>query len=116
MTLNKIKLEKINVIKNSKGDILKYLSNDNSFFKKFGETYFTEIKHNEKKGWNYHKKCQSLLTVPVGRVEFTFAENVNKKKKTIIIGRKNHSMIILPPNIWFNFKSLYKTSCCKYFE
>ena len=81
MTLNKIKLVKLKVIKNSKGDILKYLSNDNSFFKKFGETYFTEIKHNEKKGWNYHKKCQRLLTVPVGRVEFTFAENVNKKKK-----------------------------------
>ena len=110
MTLNKIKVVKLKVIKNSKGDILKYISDDNFFFKKFGETYFSEINYNQTKGWNCHLKCQSLLAVPFGKVKFTFAENINKKKKTITISRKNYSLIILPPGIWFNFKSLYKTS------
>ena len=37
----------INVIKNKKGDILKFISKKNTFFRKFGEVYFSEI--NEKK-------------------------------------------------------------------
>ena len=110
MSLNKIKTVKLKIVKNSKGDILKYLSKDSNYFKKFGETYFTEIKFKEKKGWNFHKSSQSLFSVPVGKVKFTFAEKINRKKKIIIIGRKNYSMIVLPPGIWFSFTSLEKTS------
>mgnify|MGYP000250228939 CR=1 FL=1 len=49
MSLDKIKIIKLKIIKNPKGDILKYLNKDFNFFKKFGETYFTEIKLKEKK-------------------------------------------------------------------
>ena len=58
------------VIGNNKGDILKFLSRQDSFFKKFGEIYFTEIFKNKVKGWNYHKKNNCLLSVPYGKVQF----------------------------------------------
>ena len=32
------------------------------------------------------------------------------KKKIITIGKKNHSMIIVPPGNWFKFESLEKIS------
>ena len=110
MSLDKIKVIKLKIIKNSKGDLLKYLDRENKYFKKFGETYFTEIKKDKIKGWNYHKKLYSFITVPYGKVKFTFAENINSKKKTIIIGKKNYSLIVVPPRIWFNFMSIKKIS------
>ena len=110
MSLSKIKIIKLKISTNPKGDVLKYLTRKNKYFKKFGEVYFTEIKKNKIKGWNFHKKCWCLLTVPYGKVKFTFAENINSKKKTIIIGKKNYSLIVIPPRIWFNFMSIKKIS------
>jgi len=110
MSLSKIKIIKLKISTNPKGDVLKYLTRKNKYFKKFGEVYFTEIKKNKVKGWNFHKKCWCLLTVPYGKVKFTFAENINSKKKTIIIGKKNYSLIVVPPRIWFNFMSIKKIS------
>ena len=110
MSLNKIKTIKLKISSNPKGDVLKYLSKKNKYFKKFGEVYFTEIKKNKIKGWNFHKKCWCLLAVPYGKVKFTFAKNINSKKKTIIIGKKNYSIIVLPPRTWFNFMSIEKIS------
>ena len=110
MSLSKIKIIKLKISTNPKGDVLKYLTKKNKYFKKFGEVYFTEIKKNKVKGWNFHKKCWCLLAVPYGKVKFTFAENINSKKKTIIIGKKNYSLIVVPPRIWFNFMSIKKIS------
>jgi dTDP-4-dehydrorhamnose 3,5-epimerase-like enzyme len=110
MSLNKIKVIKLNIIKNSKGDILKYLNKNDTYSKKFGETYFSEIKYKSKKGWIFHKKSQSLLTVPFGKVKFTFMDKFKKKKRVIIIGKTKYFLIVLPPKIWFNFTSLDKLS------
>ena len=110
MGLSKIKTIKLKISTNQKGDVLKYLTRKNKYFKKFGEVYFIEIRKNKVKGWNFHKKCWCLLAVPYGKVKFTFAKNINSKKKTIVIGKKNYSIIVLPPRIWFNFMSIEKIS------
>ena len=107
--LSKIKIYKLDKLKNLKGDVLKYLNKNNKYFKKFGEVYFTEIKK-KIKGWNFHKKCQCLITVPVGKVKFVFAEKISGRKKVITIGKKNYSIIVVPPRIWFSFTSLEKIS------
>ena len=110
MGLSKIKTIKLKISTNPKGDVLKYLTRKNKYFKKFGEVYFTEIKKNKVKGWNFHKKCWCFFAVPFGKVKFTFAENINGKKKIIIIGKKNYLLIAVPPRIWFNFISIKKIS------
>ena len=89
MKLSNIKIIKLKVYKNFKGNLIKYLNNKNKNFKKFGEIYFTEIKKNHVKGWNYHKRLQCLIAVPFGEVVFTFKTNMkNKFKKKLIIGKK----------------------------
>ena len=75
-----LKIFKQKVVNNKKGDILKFLSKRDFFFKKFGETYFTEVKKNKTKGWNYHKKNNCIIAVPYGKVNFWFID-----------GRKNSS-------------------------
>lgn len=110
MSLNKIKIIKLKISKNPKGDVLKYLTRKNKYLKKFGEVYFTEIRKNKTKGWNYHKKCFCLLTVPYGKVKFIFKKKMNGKKKEFTIGKKNHSLLVVPPKIWFSFKSIENIS------
>lgn len=112
MSLNGIKTIRLKILKNRKGDLLKYVDKNSKFFKKFGETYFAEIKKNYEKGWNFHKRYYCLLTVPFGKVRFTFLSNINKRKKikVITIGKKNLSLIYVPPRIWFKFKSISKIS------
>lgn len=105
MTLSKIKVIRLKIFKNSIGDTMKYISKKSFFFKKFGETYFSEIKKDKVKGWNYHKKYWCILCVPHGRVTFNFKDKLNGKKKIITVGKKNYCAIVVPPKIYFNFKS-----------
>ena len=110
-----LKIIKQKVIKNKKGDILKFISKKESFFKKFGEIYFTEIKKNKTKGWNYHKKNNCIIIVPFGKVKFWFIDGRKNyssyhKEDKIIIGKQNYKIILIPPKIWFSFKSISKIS------
>ena len=74
MKINGLKVYKQKIIKNKKGDIFKFLSKKDIFYKKFGEIYFSEIIRNKTKGWNFHKKNTCLLAVPYGKVIFNFID------------------------------------------
>ena len=112
MTVKSIRLIKNKIINNKKGDIIKFINYKNKYFSKFGEIYFSEIKKNKTKGWNIHNKYQCILTVPFGKVVFLFFDPKVKIKKfkKITLSKKNNYSIILPPKIWFCFKSLVKLS------
>ena len=112
MSISKIKVIKLKKFNNPIGDTMKYLSKKSSFFKGFGEAYFSEIKKNKIKGWIYHKKYWCILCVPFGKVQFNFKKNLDKKTKSknITIGKKNYSTIVVPPKIYFSFKSRVEIS------
>lgn len=112
MSISKIKVIKLKKFNNPIGDTMKYLSKKSSFFKGFGEAYFSEIKKNKIKGWIYHKKYWCILCVPFGKVQFNFKKSLDKniKSKNITIGKKNYSTIVVPPKIYFSFKSRVEIS------
>ncbi len=115
MKINGLKKINIEIIKNKKGDIIKYLSSKDKFFNKFGETYFSEIKKGQIKGWKLHKKYKCHLAVLSGSVTFTFVDSRKNsktylKKDKITLSKKNYGIIIVPPNIWFNFTTKNKIS------
>ena len=62
-----VKKIKQRIFKNPKGDLLKFVSKKNDFFKSFGEIYFNEINSNKKKGWILHKKNQCIFSAVVRR-------------------------------------------------
>ena len=103
------------IFKNQKGDLLKFVSKKNSYFKSFGEIYFTEINQKKVKGWIKHKKNQCIISVAFGEVNFKLIDD-RKKSKTfgnendIKLNKKKHSILIIPPGIWFSFTTLKKKS------
>jgi len=109
MKINGLKKIKIKIIKNNKGDILKFISSKNQYYKKFGEVYFSEIKKDQTKGWNLHTKYKCFLSVLSGSVTFNFEDNrlkskTYKSKMKITLQKKNYGILIVPSNIWFTFK------------
>ncbi len=110
MKSKKLIIHNLKVIKNSKGDIKKYL--DLKILKKFkiSEVYFSEIKKNKIKGWNLHKKATCLLSVAFGSVKFQIMDKNFKLVKTILINKKNHKCIQIPPGMWFSFKAMTQNS------
>ena len=103
------------VFKNPKGDLLKFISKKNPSFKYFGEIYFNEINYKKKKGWIKHKKNQCIFTVAYGEIDFKLIDD-RKKSKTfgnennIRLNKKKHSILIIPPGVWFSFTTYKKKS------
>lgn len=110
MTVKLVKISKCKLVKNLKGNIIKFINKKDDLFTNFGEIYFSEIKKNKIKGWNYHKRYICLLTVPYGKVKFTIYNPSNKKKKHYILSDKNRIILQIPPKNWFSFTSLLKRS------
>jgi len=110
MTVELIKISKGKIIKNKKGNIIKFIDKNNALFKKFGEIYFSEIKLGQTKGWNYHKRNTCLLMVTSGKVKFSIYNEAADKIQNVILSEKNNTILQIPPNFWFSFKSFYKKS------
>ena len=108
MIVNGIKIEKLKVIKNQDGDILKFLSKKSKFFNNFGEIYFSKIFKGKIKGWNYHKTNTCIICVPNGKVKFIF--KFKNRNKSIIISDKNKKILIIYPKTWFSFSAVDETS------
>lgn len=106
--MNGIKTISLKKIKTPKGDIYKFLSKQDKYFKRFGEIYFSEIKKKQKKGWNYHLKNKCHLSIIAGKVKFHFLKKKGKRfiSKKVILSAKKYKMMIVKPKIYFSFEGL----------
>ena len=106
-----VKKIKQSIFKNSKGDLIKFVSKKNNFFKSFGEVYFNEINCNKKKGWILHKKNQCIFNTVYGEVF-----DGRKKSKSfeceelITLSKSKDNILIVPPGVWFSFTTKKKKS------
>ena len=107
--LNKIKIQRLKIIKITAGNIMRILKKKNLTKGGFGEAYFSKIKFRSIKAWKYHKKMFFNLTVPVGKVKFVFYSEKDNRFRVIEIGEKKYSRITVPPKIWFGFKGIGKS-------
>jgi dTDP-4-dehydrorhamnose 3,5-epimerase-like enzyme len=103
------------IFKNKKGDLLKFISKKNPYFKSFGEIYFNEINYKKKKGWIKHKKNQCIFTVAYGEINFKLIDDRKKsktfnKEENVRLNKNKHSILIVPPGIWFSFTTNKKKS------
>ncbi len=103
-----VKKIKQKVFKNSKGDLLKFVSKKDKFFKSFGEIYFNEINRNNVKGWILHKKNQCIFTSVHGEITFRLYDGRKKslsykQNEQTTLSKKNYNILIVPPGIWFSF-------------
>lgn len=104
-----IRKKKIKIIKNPKGNIVKFVNKNQLPFKKFGEIYFSEIKPNTTKNWKYHENRNQYLTIVEGSVVFFFKKKIKGKIKKILLKYPNKlNSIFIPKKYFYKFKCISK--------
>ena len=106
-------LTPLNIIKNSKGNILQGMKKSDPGFINFGEAYFSSIEHGQTKGWNQHTSLTMNLIVPSGEVAFIIFDNRTNSKTNnsffkTIISPKSYNRLTVPPNLWVAFHGVGK--------
>ena len=108
--IGKVQVKDLLIHRNNKGDLLKgFVKNDNDNFS-IEEVYFSEIIFNNIKGWKRHKKMTCNFIVPSGKVEFAILNKDINFTYSVTLSRENYKLLSIPPNYWFAFKGISKSS------
>ena len=111
--INGIKIIPLRQINDERGAVYHVLNSTDSHFTKFGEAYFSEITHNNTKGWKKHTRMTMNLVIISGTVRFVLFDdrkfsNTSLKFWEIEIGEKNYKRLTIPPGIYVAFRGIEK--------
>jgi dTDP-4-dehydrorhamnose 3,5-epimerase len=93
-------------IPHPKGGLFKFLDENDPWFDKFGEIYFSTINFQEVKAWKRHAKFTSLITVISGSVRFVLVDVYKKFYQERIDTENNYKMLKIPPGFIYGFQGL----------
>lgn len=102
-------------IPDERGAILHMLRNDDSYFEKFGEIYFSLVYPGVVKGWHLHTKMTLNYAVVSGMIKLVLYDD-RKKSVTkgelmeLFIGDENYSLVTIPNGVWNGFKGIGNTT------
>ena len=107
-------IEKLNIISDNRGSVLKFISKDSKGYKKFGECYISEIKPGVIKAWKLHKIQTQNMAILDGKIKlnlYDLRKNSESYKEnfSLEVGRpNNYFRITIPPGILYGFKCISK--------
>tara|TARA_Y200000002_G_scaffold382594_1_gene400242 strand:+ start:1019 stop:1426 length:408 start_codon:yes stop_codon:yes gene_type:complete len=105
----KIIKNKLKIINNNKGKIVKFFYQNIKKFNKPEEVYFSFIKFKKIKGWKLHLKQTTVISVVFGKIKIViFDKNFNFLEE-VILTSKSPSYVLIPPNVWYSFRGLNKS-------
>ena len=102
--LNNLKINKVKIIKNKKGNILKLFNINNLSKKKNIEIYISEIKPQKIKAWRSHNlSTQNILILEGKCLIVLYHNNIYKK---FLLTYKSNKILKIPPKIFYGYKNL----------
>ena len=106
-------LTPLHIVNNPKGNVLCGVKKSDIGFIKFGEAYFSTIKHGQTKGWNKHNSLTMNLMVPYGEVVFVIFDDrarsqTNNSFFKTTLSINNYNRLTIPPNLWVAFHGIGK--------
>ena len=90
-------------IKQKKGNIVKIIKKDDTFFYSFGELYVSEIKPHQTKAWRYHKRSTQNIFLLEGRCKIVC--QLKKRFVETQLSENSPKLIIIPKKCWYGFKN-----------
>lgn len=95
-----------------RGSVLHMLRCDSSYYKGFGEVYFSETNPGVIKAWKRHQQMTQNFAVPVGKLLLVLFDR-RKESSTcgqsmkIILGRPdNYQLLQIPSMVWYGFQCI----------
>ncbi len=109
-------------IPDERGTILHMLKKTDPHFIGFGEIYFSTIYKGVVKGWHKHPEMTLNYACIFGRIKLVIYDDredsrTKGKLMELFLGPDNHSLVIIPPEIWNGFKGMSEpyaimANCC----
>jgi dTDP-4-dehydrorhamnose 3,5-epimerase len=101
----------LNRIPDERGTIFHMLRATDPHFQHFGEIYFSTVYKGVIKGWHWHREMTLNYACIFGRVKLViYDERPNSptlgELMEIFLGIDNHSLVIIPPEVWNGFKGM----------
>ena len=105
-----VKIYQKKVIADDRGKILHMMRNDDSYFSKFGEIYFSYVFPKKIKAWHIHKRMTLNYVSVYGKIKLVLYDDreTSSTKGTIqeiFLSNENHLLVTIPPLIWNGFTS-----------
>ena len=105
----KITKNKLKIINNNKGKIVKFFHQNIKKFNQPKEVYFSFIKFKKIKGWKLHLKQTTIISVVFGKIKIVFFDKNFNFLEEVILTSKSPSYVLIPPNVWYSFRGLNKS-------
>ena len=107
-------VEKLKVMEDNRGKVMRMLRKDSPLFSAFGEIYFSTINFSIIKAWKKHLRMTQCFAVPVGRIKLVIFDDRDKSSTKgeileIELGENNYSLVKIPPLVWYGFQGLSNT-------
>ena len=104
-----MKKKPIKIIKNYKGNLIKFYNFKEEFLKNYSEIYFSIVKKKYFKGWKYHENRNQVMTIGSGNVTFSIKKKINGKEKKIKMSFPNNIYLLkIPKKTYYSFKCTSK--------
>ena len=109
-------------IPDERGTIYHMLRRSDPHFTQFGEIYFSSVYPGAVKGWHRHREMTLNYTCIYGRIKLAlYDERIDSPTHgalmELFLGPDNHSLVVIPPEVWNGFKGLSSpfavvANCC----
>jgi dTDP-4-dehydrorhamnose 3,5-epimerase len=106
-----VEIKKLKVIPDERGFVMEILRLDDSFYKKFGQTYLSVVNPGVIKAWHYHKIQTDHFAVVKGMVKVALYDQREESKtyqeiNEFFIGEQNPCLIVIPPMVVHGMKGI----------
>lgn len=108
-------------IPDERGTIYHMLKRTDPHFVEFGEIYFSSVYRDVVKGWHRHREMTLNYACIHGRIKLVLYDDREASPSRgelmeVFLGPDEHSLVVIPPEIWNGFKGLAERSivanCC----
>jgi dTDP-4-dehydrorhamnose 3,5-epimerase len=98
-------------IPDERGTIFHMLRSTDPHFEKFGEIYFSSVYRDAIKGWHRHTDMTLNYACVFGRMKIAIYDErdgspTRGQLMEIFLGPEQHSLVVIPPEVWNGFKGL----------
>jgi len=109
--IHDVRVQPLRMIPDERGTILHMLRADDEHFTEFGEIYFSTVFPGVIKGWHIHERMTLNYAVVVGAIKLVLYDDRQDSPtrgavQEIFLGRRNYSLVSIPPLIWNGFKGI----------
>ncbi len=107
--INGVVIKELKIIPDERGKIMHMLREDDEYFERFGEIYFSVVYPGVIKGWHVHKKMTLNYAVISGMIKLVLYDGRQespsyKEIQEIYMGEDNYILVKIPAGITNGFK------------